>query len=151
MIQSSRSALNLLLLVACAFLIPSTASSVQPDPRTIIAKSVKENQIDFQAAPDFSYKERDSTPNGSKTYQVTMIDGSPYQRLMAVDDHPLSNEAAEQEEKKQQEETKTTTKKEPGFFDNPIVKSMTRTAGNTIVRSLLGALGLGGKSRKSLF
>ncbi|MBL7739016.1 MAG: DUF853 family protein [Chitinophagaceae bacterium] len=70
------------------------------------------------------------------------------------------NEAAERTEevKKQQEEekeaktTKTTTKKEKGFFDDPVVKSMTRTAGNTIVRSLLGALGLGGRSRKkSLF
>src|SRR5258705_10731698 len=67
------------------------------------------------------------------------------------------NEAAEKTEeiKKQQEEekeTNTTTKKEKGFFDNPTVKSMTRTAGNTIVRSLLGALGLGGRSRrKSLF
>ncbi len=42
--------------------------------------------------------------------------------------------------------------KEKTFFDDPIVKSMTRTAGNTIVRSLLGALGLGGRTRrKSLF
>ncbi|MBI1343142.1 MAG: DUF853 family protein [Terrimonas sp.] len=32
--------------------------------------------------------------------------------------------------------------------DNPIVKSMARTAGNTIVRSLLGALGLGGTTRR---
>src|SRR5690349_14172962 len=32
---------------------------------------------------------------------------------------------------------------------DPIVKSMMRTAGNGIVRSLLGALGLGGRSRKS--
>jgi DNA helicase HerA-like ATPase len=70
------------------------------------------------------------------------------------------NEAAEKTEevKKQKEEEKetktirTTTKKEKGFFDDPTVKSMTRTAGNTIVRSLLGALGLGGRSRrKSLF
>ncbi|MEI9810961.1 MAG: helicase HerA-like domain-containing protein [Bacteroidota bacterium] len=69
------------------------------------------------------------------------------------------NEAAEKTEEiqKQQEaeketKTKTTTKKEKGFFDDPTVKSMTRTAGNTIVRSLLGALGLGGRSRrKSLF
>ncbi|MEI9945639.1 MAG: helicase HerA-like domain-containing protein [Chitinophagaceae bacterium] len=58
----------------------------------------------------------------------------------------------QQEEKKQEKETKTTTKKEKGILDDPIVKSMTRTAGNTIVRSLLGALGLGGRSRrKSLF
>lgn len=67
------------------------------------------------------------------------------------------NEAAEKTEevKKQQAEqkqTSTTAKKEKGFFDDPVVKSMTRTAGNTIVRSLLGALGLGGRSRrKSLF
>jgi DNA helicase HerA-like ATPase len=62
------------------------------------------------------------------------------------------HQAAEktEETKKQREETKT-TKKEKGFFDDPVVKSMTRTAGNTIVRSLLGALGLGGRSRKSLF
>jgi DNA helicase HerA-like ATPase len=68
------------------------------------------------------------------------------------------NEAAERteenkREKDQEKETKTTAaKKDKGIFDDPIVKSMTRTAGNTIVRSLLGALGLGGRSRrKSLF
>ncbi|MEO7393501.1 MAG: helicase HerA-like domain-containing protein [Chitinophagaceae bacterium] len=68
------------------------------------------------------------------------------------------NDAAERTaEQKQQDtekrETKTAAKKEKGFFDDPIVKSMTRTAGNTIVRGLLGALGLGGRSRsrKSLF
>jgi hypothetical protein len=33
--------------------------------------------------------------------------------------------------------------------DNTIVKSMMRQAGNTIVRSLLGSLGLGGRTRKS--
>ena len=33
--------------------------------------------------------------------------------------------------------------------NNTIVKSMMRTAGTTIVRSLLGSLGLGGRSRKS--
>jgi DNA double-strand break repair helicase HerA and related ATPase len=61
---------------------------------------------------------------------------------------------AEEKTKKMQEEkeNKKATTKEKGFFDDPIVKSMTRTAGNTIVRSLLGALGLGGRSRrKSLF
>jgi DNA helicase HerA-like ATPase len=55
------------------------------------------------------------------------------------------------EQEKEAKETKTTTKKEKGFFDDPIVKSMTRTAGNTIIRGLLGSLGLGGRSRKSLF
>ncbi len=63
------------------------------------------------------------------------------------------NEAAERTEevkrqKENEKETRTTQKKEKGFFDDPVVKSMTRTAGNTIVRSLLGALGLGGRSRR---
>ncbi|MEO6905771.1 MAG: helicase HerA-like domain-containing protein, partial [Ginsengibacter sp.] len=33
--------------------------------------------------------------------------------------------------------------------NNTVVKSIMRTAGNTIVRSLLGSLGLGGRSRSS--
>ena len=46
---------------------------------------------------------------------------------------------------------KSSQKEEPGFFNNPIVKSAMRTASTivtgTIVRSILGALGLGGKKR----
>lgn len=51
-----------------------------------------------------------------------------------------------------QEKGNTTAKKEDGFFDQPIVKSAMRTATTTITgyvaRSLLGALGLGGKRRR---
>jgi len=64
-------------------------------------------------------------------------------------------DAAKKEEQDVEEKTtrKTTTKKEKTIFDDPTVRSMTRTAGNTIVRTLLGVLGLGGRSRrrKSLF
>lgn len=38
--------------------------------------------------------------------------------------------------------------KEESFFDNPVVKQVGRTAASVITRSLLGALGLGGRSRK---
>jgi len=57
------------------------------------------------------------------------------------------------EEEQQKAAKKAPAKKEKGFFDDPTVKSMTRTAGNSIVRTLLGVLGLGGRSRsrKSLF
>jgi len=57
----------------------------------------------------------------------------------------------QQEEQNQKQSTGKATVKDKSIFDDPIVKSMTRTAGNTIVRSLLGALGLGGRSRKRLF
>jgi len=68
------------------------------------------------------------------------------------------NEAAKEDEqikrrKIEEKAERKSGKPEKGFFDDPIVKSMTRTAGNTIVRSLLGVLGLGGSSRRrrSLF
>jgi DNA helicase HerA-like ATPase len=57
----------------------------------------------------------------------------------------------QQQQEQQDKDDKKSASKEKGILDNPIVKSMARTAGNTIVRSLLGVLGLGGRSRKSIF
>ena len=62
-------------------------------------------------------------------------------------------EAAEKNKEQEEETTNSKPKKEEKstiekVANNTIVKSMVRTAGNTIVRSLLGALGLGGRSRK---
>lgn len=56
------------------------------------------------------------------------------------------NEAAEREE--EVTETKKKKKAEKGFFDNPTVKQVGRTAATIITRTLLGALGLGGRSRR---
>jgi hypothetical protein len=69
----------------------------------------------------------------------------------------LTEKLKEAEEKaaevKEEKAEKKSAAKEKGVLDNPVVKSMARTAGNTIVRTLLGVLGLGGRSRKrkSLF
>ena len=54
----------------------------------------------------------------------------------------------QEEEKKETAKKEKSAPKEKGFFDDPVVKSMTRTAGNTIIRSLLGVLGLGGRKRR---
>ncbi|MET0464772.1 MAG: helicase HerA-like domain-containing protein [Chitinophagaceae bacterium] len=61
------------------------------------------------------------------------------------------SEEVKKEAEKVREEKKKPAQKEKGFFDDPTVKSMTRTAGNTIIRGLLGALGLGGRSKKRSF
>ncbi|WP_018630497.1 helicase HerA-like domain-containing protein [Niabella aurantiaca] len=61
------------------------------------------------------------------------------------------NDAAERTAQQAEEKTTKRGAAEKGFFDNPIVKSIARTAGNTIVRSLLGAIGLGGRRKKGLF
>jgi uncharacterized protein len=86
-------------------------------------------------------------------YNQVIDSESAYEMLTAKLEEAAQKEAAaEQEEAAEKTEKKTSTKKEKSIFDNPTVKSMTRTAGNTIVRTLLGVLGIGGRSkRKSLF
>ncbi|HSN62309.1 MAG TPA: helicase HerA-like domain-containing protein, partial [Ferruginibacter sp.] len=60
-------------------------------------------------------------------------------------------EAAAQNEEEEKTDAKKTAKEAPTTFEkianNTVVKSIARTAGNTIVRSLLGALGIGTRSR----
>ena len=82
-------------------------------------------------------------------YNKTIDSESAYEILTAK-----LQEAAERSQEQEQETTTTKkgTKPPPSTMEkitnNTVVKSMARTAGNTIVRSLLGALGLGGRSRK---
>ncbi len=78
-------------------------SSQVPDAQAIIAKSVQANQRDFNAAPEYNNKERDRTAQGTKLYQITMIDGTPYQRLIAVNGEPLSAARQADELKKQKQ------------------------------------------------
>lgn len=94
---------SLVVLLMIGSAIPVAAQ--KPDVQTIIQNSVKANQADFEAAPHFDYKERDRDPDGkgSKTYQVTMIEGSPYQRLIEVNGKPLAAAQNGEEMKKQQQ------------------------------------------------
>jgi len=75
----------------------------------------------------------------------------------AVDSHSayeILNEklavAAQEEEAKTEAVPKNRKSgpKEENFFDNPVVKQVGRTAASVITRSLLGALGLGGTTRR---
>ncbi len=86
----------------------------------------------------------------SKYNQV--IDNVSAYEILTEKLEEASKKEGEQKQTEQKEEKKTTIKKEKTVFDDPTIRSMTRTAGNTIIRSLLGVLGLGGRSRrKSLF
>jgi len=80
------------LAVALAF-VPF-AFAIQPDVQQIVSRSIAATQADWQQLPDFSDIERDADTRGgattSKTYEVTIIDGTPYSRLVAVDDKALS-------------------------------------------------------------
>lgn len=83
-------------------------------------------------------------------YNKTVDNESAYEILTAK-----LEEAAEKsaEEVQNNSKTKNSGKEEKSTIEkvanNTIVKSMVRTGGNIIVRSLLGALGLGGRSSRS--
>ena len=82
-----------------------------------------------------------------KKYNREIDSESAYEILTAKLEEAARKTAAEQETKQQQKAKAN----EPGFFDNPVVKQVERTAASIITRSLLGALGIGGRSKKSLW
>ncbi|HQZ75664.1 MAG TPA: DUF853 family protein [Chitinophagaceae bacterium] len=84
-------------------------------------------------------------------YNQVIDNKSAYEILTEKLEAAAKREEAKKEQEAENKADKKPAKKEKGFFDDPTVRSMTRTAGNTIVRSLLGVLGLGGRRRKSLF
>jgi len=94
-----------LLLLLMLVLTVITASAQPPDPKNIIRRSVEAIKSDWSQAPGFSFEERDvETKHNARpivrTYEVLMIDGSPYNRVTAIDDHPLSSGDRAEEERK---------------------------------------------------
>lgn len=79
---------------------------------TIIQRSVEANKRDFEAVPNYDCRERDRTPSGTKTYEDIMIAGSPYQRLVEENGHPLTP-AQTAAEKQKLENTISQRKNEP--------------------------------------
>jgi predicted TIM-barrel enzyme len=79
-------------------------------------------------------------------YNRTIDAESAYELLTAKLD-----EAVKKTQEKQDDNTtvRTGNKREGSFFDHPAVRQAERTAASILTRSLLGALGLGGRSRRS--
>jgi len=107
--MTSRSCLRLSA-AACllALGLISSAAVTKPDAAEIVRRSTKANENDWKQAPNFSFVERDAdTKKGVttiRTYRVLMIEGSPYERLIAVNDKPLSGDQEREEQRKLQEE-----------------------------------------------
>lgn len=79
-------------------------------------------------------------------YSKEVDSESAYEMLTAkLEEAAEKSKAIEEEEPKQSGRPK----KEESFFDNPVVRQVGRTAASVITRSLLGALGLGGRSRST--
>jgi hypothetical protein len=88
----------------------TAAALCAQDPQEIIRRSVAANNADWKMIPQFAHHETDISAklngNGStrstttKTVDVLMIDGSEYNRLLAVNGKPLSPEEQKAEEEK---------------------------------------------------
>lgn len=67
---------------------------------SIIRRSVEANDVDWKADSAFDYCVRRQEHQQTNTYEVMMILGSPYERLVAVNGHVLTTaEQAEQQQK----------------------------------------------------
>lgn len=112
----------------------------QPSPEEIIKNSVAANQVDFKAALDFNWKERDSSGKDSKTYQVTMIEGTPYNRLLAVNGKRLSSDQETAELQKEHEVAAKRRSESPEERRHRIAKfEKDRTRDNLMMQQLTQA------------
>jgi len=86
--------LTLCLLVASAAIV-SAETMPNSDVHELVRRSADKIVSDWNEAPNYSFVERDvvskhdSQPS-VKAFEVVMLDGSPYERLIAIDDRPLS-------------------------------------------------------------
>jgi hypothetical protein len=71
------------------------------DVASIIQRSAEANDRDFLATSRFNYKQTEKLAAGTRTTLVSMIDGSPYEKLLAVNGQPLDAPHAAIEERKQ--------------------------------------------------
>jgi hypothetical protein len=87
-----------------------SAVSFAQDAREIVVRSLVHNNQNSQIARDYTYLERTETRDlddkensgagRSRTYEVRLVDGSPYRRLIARDDRPLSPDEDRTEQQK---------------------------------------------------
>lgn len=80
----------------------------------------------------------------ARVYNEEIDQQSAYEMLT----EKLDAAAARDAEVQQEEEQSKSKKDEKGILDNPLVKSFARTAGNQIIRSVLGAIGISGGTRR---
>lgn len=112
MAQKRRTDFGTVLLLPIVFAIAplsqaATQSDIAADISAIVRRSVAVNTADWKAQPQYSRRECDTKTkvdsdgqakaSHSKTSHVTMIEGSPYYRLLELDHEPLSADQEQQE------------------------------------------------------
>lgn len=105
-------------------LLSRGAAVEHPDAASVVRKSVSVNDGDWAAQPQYSHTERDvdvkvgqddkASEKQQKTYRVMMIDGSPYNQLIALNGEPLAPLQKSQEAAKLKAEIARREQQSPG-------------------------------------
>ena len=99
----------LLLMIAMALptLADQPGAPDKPDVSEIVRRSIQAAQSDWKAFPNYTHLERSAKTKGgsddAKTFEVLMIDGSSYNRLISIDGKKLPPALAEREVQKLRE------------------------------------------------
>lgn len=116
--------LSLLALSVTCPIFSWAASGLSADD--IVQRSVTANDADWKAAPEYAFTETDIVRKGGRTtrkkYEVLMIAGSTYHRLLAVNGRALSPAQAREEEQKLQREVVRRRKESPDARRKRIAK-----------------------------
>lgn len=106
-LHSSILVLSLFLTLACS------AGFGQVDVQQIIQKSVEANKADWEIQPEYDYFVNVKKGGHTRTYDVRMILGSPYQMLTAVDGKTLASDQKADEQRKLEQATEARRKETP--------------------------------------
>jgi hypothetical protein len=169
--------------VAVCFTLPLIAQ----DAREIIRRAVDLDHKNAEIARNYTYLQRQETrqldgsgrdkkPPDIRTYDITLLEGSPYRRLVARNDQPLSSQEKEAEQfklkssielrrketpeqkerriaewKRKQEKQREPLKELPDAFDFRLVGEASLNGGDTYVIDATPKPGYKPKSTSTIF
>jgi hypothetical protein len=92
----------------------AAAAQVELPVEEIVARSVQANKANWRVQDQYDYSMKVEQAGHSKTYEVLMLAGSPYHRLVAVDGEPLPSSQDAEQELKLKQTIATRSKETPG-------------------------------------
>lgn len=74
--------------------------------RVIIHRSVQANNADWKAQTEYSFRRSDVEGPERQTFEVVMLEGSPYERLVGLNGKPIDSDRVRQEQAKFEREAR---------------------------------------------
>lgn len=137
-----------LIAFACSASLPSAQSSAGVNVASIIERSVATNTVDWKAQPQYSYRVLTMKAKGgvgakvdqSRTFEVLMVEGSPYERLVGINGHPLGPAQERQEHDKLAREIRSRQNESPADRGARVSKyRSSRAEEHLLMQQMVGA------------